>query len=331
MITRRKLLLALGAGLAGAPFASAAQLRQTVHRIGILEVGNHVDAANSRRIFTRVLAELGYVDGANVALELRFARGEIGRLPNLARELVDRRVNLIFAATNEAARAAQSATSDTPIVFAFVSDPVGRGLVASFAQPGGNLTGVTSSVPGLMMRRLQLLKQASPELAQVAVAIAREPGAAGPVAAEIGAAQRAASSAGINLLPIEIRSRRSFEDAGEVLTRFRANGMSCLDNAVNTFNRGMLTEFAGEMKLPAIFPSSNYAAAGGLMSYGVNVAATYRQAAAYVGKILKGAKPGDLPVEAPAKLELAVNQDTAKALGLQLPASFLESADRVFG
>ncbi len=336
MITRRKLLLSLGAGLIAAPFASAAPLRYSTLRystlrIGVLYVGSHADAAGSHRVFTQALAEQGFIEGKNVAFEVRLAGGDFSKLPLLANELVERKVDLIFAPASQAARAAQAATVATPIVFASVNDPVGRCLVANLARPGGNLTGVANSVPGLMGRRMQLLRQVSPQLAQIAVAIAREPGAAAPVAAEINDAQRAASLIGINMLPIEIRSRRSFDEAGDVLTKFGANGLSCLDSAVNCFNRSVLAEFAEKLELPAIFPGCEYVAAGGLMSYGVSADATYRHAAQYVGKILNGAKPGELPVETPAKLDLAVNRNTAKALGLQLPSTLLEKADRVFG
>lgn len=331
MITRRRLVLVLGTGALAAPFITLAQPRERIYRVGLLGTGSQSNGVNLYAAFAQGMQDLGYVEGRNIVLERRFADGKLDNLPALAAELMQKKVDVIFAPSSPAVRAAKQAAGTTPIVFAVVNDPVERGFVASLAHPGGGITGITSVGPGLSAARLHLLKEAFPRISHVAVAIAREPGVANQIAAQITEVGAAAKASGMAMLSIEIRSRNSFDDATAVLRKWHADSITCLDTSVNFFNRDVLTEFAAKIKLPAIYTSREFVEAGGLMSYGSNAEWNYRRAATYVDKILKGAKPAELPVEAPTQFELAINQKTAKALGIQFPAAILQKADRVIG
>lgn len=329
MNARRRLVLALGAGALTAPWVAIAQPKGRVYRVGLLAAGSQLNSINLYDAFANGLRDLGYVEGKNLVLERRFAGGKLDTLPALAAELAVKKLDVIFAPGSPAVRAVKEAAESTPIVFAVVNDPVERGFVASLTKPGGRITGVTSVERGLSVTRLHLLKEAFPRISHVVVAIAREPSVAGQVAAQIGEVTQAAKTNGMQVLAMEIRSRNSFGDASEVLRKWRADGMSCLDSAGNFYNRDVLTDFAAKTRLPAIYTSREYVDAGGLMSYGANAEANYRRAAGYVDKILKGAQPADLPVETPTKFELALNGKTAKALGITFPSGILEKADRI--
>jgi putative tryptophan/tyrosine transport system substrate-binding protein len=329
MVTRRKLVFALGAGMLAAPFTALAQPRQVVYRVGFLAAGSQTATANLYQAFRNSLRDLGYIAGQNIAFEARYADGRLDRLPALAAELGKLKLDIVFAPTSPAVRAVRQVTDTLPIVFAVVNDPVERGLVQSAARPGGNTTGVMNSGAGLAGKRLQLLKEAFPGVGHIAVAFSRDPGATNDVVTQIKDMQQAAAGNGMETMPIEIRSRNSFEDASEILAKWRANGMSCLDSSVNWSNRDVLIEFAARMQLPAIYPSRDYTEAGGLMSYGADATWNYRRAATLVDKILKGAKAGELAVESPGKFELVINKKVAGALKTPLSSAFLKKADRV--
>ncbi|MDB5811905.1 MAG: hypothetical protein JWN94_4027 [Betaproteobacteria bacterium] len=329
MVTRRNLVLMLASSVFGAPVMTFAQPRQATRRVGVLAAGSQVDTEKLFRGFLNGLKDLGYFEGKNIAFEARYADGSLNRLPALAAELVARKVDIIFAPTSPAVRAAREAAGTTPIVFAVVNDPVERGIVASIARPGANITGVMNSGAGIAVRRLQLLKEAFPATSRIAIVISRDPGATNEVVGQISEVQQAAAAAGMETMQIEIRSRKSFDDAAAVLSKWKAGAMSCLDSSVNWANRDVLTEFAAKMKIPAIYPSRDYVEAGGLMSYGADADWNYKRAATYVDKILKGANPAELAVEGPGKFELVISQKASIASGASLQPAFLKKADRV--
>lgn len=333
MITRRKLVLTLGAGAGAlaAPFLAIAQPKQRIYRVGILGTGSPAGGARLYDGFTHSLHELGYVDGKNIAFERRFADGNLEKLPALAAELAAKKVDIVFAPGSPAVLAMKQAAATTPVVFAVVTDPVSRGFVASLEKPGGHITGITSVGAGIGSKRLQLFKEAFPKLSRVALVITREPNVTPLIARQISEMHAAAKTNGLEILPIEIRSRNSFADATDVLRRWHADGISCLDTAVNFFNRDMLIEFSATMKLPAIYTSREFVDSGGLMSYGANTERSYRRAATYIDKILKGARPAELAVEVPTQHELAINQKTARALGFNLPDAIVQKADKLIG
>jgi putative ABC transport system substrate-binding protein len=330
MVTRRNLVISLAAGALAAPFAGRAQPAR-LFRVGILATGNRRGGAHLYGAFIQALKDLGYVEGESIAFESRYADGNLDQLPGLAADLIHAKVDVLFAPNSPAVRAARQASVTTPIVFAVVDNPVARGFVNSLAQPGGNTTGVISIAPKLDTERLQALKQAVPQASHLAMAIAREPSSTMQVSAQIAGLRHAAESNGMDMLSIEIRSRKSFDEAADLLRKWHADVMSCLDSAYNFYNRDLLIEFAAKMKLPAIYPSSEYVEAGGLMSYGANTEWNYRHAAIFIDKILKGEKPSALAVEAPTSLELALNAGTAKRLGLHFPAALLKKANRLIG
>lgn len=331
MMTRRRLVLTLGAGALAAPFMAIAQPKPRIYRVGILGTSSQTGGAHLYEAFTHSLQELGYVAGKNVTFERRFADGNLEKLPALAAELAVKKLDVVFAPGSPAVLAMKQAAGTTPVVFAVVTDPVSRGFVASLEKPGGSITGVTSVGPGIGSKRLQLFKEAFPKASRVAIAITREPNVTQQIAKQMSEMHAAAKANGLEALPIEIRSRKSFADATDVLRKWHADGISCLDTAVNFFNRDMLIEFSAAMKLPAIYTSREFVDSGGLMSYGANTERSYRRAASYVDKILKGAQPAELAVEAPAQYELAINQKTAKALGFELPGAIVQKADKLVG
>jgi putative ABC transport system substrate-binding protein len=322
MNNRRKLLVALGAGALGISLTAVAQT-QKVHRVGILLAGSK--SFLPLQAFFQELRRLGYIEGQNVSIVNRIAEGNLERLPALAAELVAEKVDVIFASSTNAVQAARQATASIPIVFSVVSDPVGSGFVASLGRPGGNITGTASLNRELAAKRLQLLKEMVPKTSRVAVLITDEP----QVAPQLEQVQQAAKRLGINILTTQVLSRDDFESAHKVLRTWRADSLYVIESVTNAFNRKLLAEFAAQIWLPAIYAQSQYADDGGLISYGANFAELYRRAAHYIDKILKGAKPADLPVEQPTKFELVVNMKTAKALGIKIPQSILLRADRM--
>jgi putative ABC transport system substrate-binding protein len=322
MNRRRKLLIALGASAFGISLTSVAQTPK-VHRIGIL-----LPTSKSNPFlpaFMQELRRLGYLEGQNVSIVNRFADGHSEILPALAAELVAEKVDVIFASTTNAVQAARQAAASLPIVFSVVSDPVESGFVASLGRPGGNITGTASINSELAAKRLQILKEAFPKTSRVAVLITDEP----QTAPQLNQVQQAAKRLGVTILTTQMLSRNDFESAYKSLRSWRADSLYVIETATNILNSERLAEFSERIRLPAIYAQSQYAEVGGLISYGANYEALFRRAAIYVDKILKGAKPGDLPVEQPTKFELVLNQKTAKAMGIKFPQSILVRADRV--
>jgi len=326
-VHRRDFLIAAGALLA-APLAAEAQQAAKVARIGYLST-NPTVTPHLREAFRQGLRDLGYVEGRNVVIEYRFAEGKVEQLPALAAELAALKVDVIVASGTLAALAAKQATSTLPIVFSPAGDPVGSGLVTSLARPGGNVTGLSAFAPELVGKRLELLKQAVPGVSRVAVLW--QPGAFGERAEmdTLKRAEVAARDLGVPLQFVEARGPADFDRAFSDMTRARAGALTVL--ASNMFNseRRRLVDLAAKNRLPALYSARELVDAGGLMSYGANLADLNRRAATYVDKILKGTKPADLPVEQPTKFELVINLKTAKALGLTIPQSVLARADEV--
>lgn len=325
MNKRRKLLLALGASTLASPLSSLAQPATKIWRVGIL--GNMSASDPLPEAFMQGLRELGYVEGKNVIIERRFGEGDASRLDALAADLVRQKPDVIFAPNSISVEAAKKAAGTIPIVFSIAGDPVGSRFVASLAHPGGNITG-TSNIPAeLSAKRLQLLKEAAPKIARVAVFDDQTSTDISRIQVE--EAKRAAKVLGMEVLVTRITARNDFEPVSAQLRKWRADSILIISAPTNTFNRKLLVEFAAKMRLPAIYADKIFAEAGGLIAYGPSFEALYRRAATYVDKILKGAKPGDIPVERPTKFELIVNMKTAKSLGINIPGTILVRADRV--
>jgi putative ABC transport system substrate-binding protein len=273
------------------------------------------------------LRELGYVEGKNIVVECRSAEGKPDRLAELAAELVGLKVNVIVAAGGElVARAAKQATQTIPIVMTNAADPVETGLIVSLARPGSNVTGLATISPELGGKRLALLKEAFPKVERVAVLT----NPANPEQrVRLKEIEVAAQALGIQLQILEVRQPSDFDVAFSAITRERAHALLPLGDPLIVSNRTRLVDFAAKNRLPAMYHRTEFVDAGGLMVYGPNYDDLFRRAATFVDKILKGAKPGDLPVEQPTKFELAINLKTAKALGLAIPPSLLARADKI--
>jgi putative ABC transport system substrate-binding protein len=277
--------------------------------------------------FRQGMRSFGHVEGKHYRLEIRWAEGKLERMPALAAELVRLKVDVLVAASSPSAMAAHDATRTIPIVAPVLSDPVGDSLVASLAHPGGNITGLSLMAPELGAKRLQMLHEVLPRKSRD-VAVLWNPAYKG-MHARFSETQRAAPSAGVNVRSLEVRDPRDMEAAFDAVTRQRPDGLLLLADPLTLSMRARIVEFAREKKLPAIYETAEFVKAGGLMSYGPNASAQFARAAYYVDRILKGAKPADLPIEQPSKIELFVNQRTARELGLTIPASILANADQV--
>jgi ABC-type uncharacterized transport system substrate-binding protein len=302
--------------------AAEAQPAGKVYRIGVL--GN--ENAPPWEGFRQGLRELGYVDSRNVAMEWRWSEGRTDRLPELAVELVRLRVDIIVASGSQAVRAAKQATSIIPIVMTTVAYPERIGLVESLAHPGGNVTGLSNIAGELSGKRLELLKEIAPKISRVALVW----NPASPVEPfgrqEVLTAARAAN---LEIVSAEVRTPEDYPAAFAAVTAGRAQAVLAHGNPVNFSNRQLIVDFALKNRLPGIYEERVFVEAGGLMSYAPSFTDLFRRAATYVDKILKGAKPADLPVEQPTKFELVINLKTAKALGLTIPQSILVRADQV--
>jgi putative tryptophan/tyrosine transport system substrate-binding protein len=305
-------------------FPAEAQQTGKVPRIGFLVASSPSFYSSRIEAFRKGLRDLGYVDGENIAIEYRFAEGKEDRLRELAGELVHRKVDVIVAAGSAAV--AKGATKTIPIVFAAASDPVASGIVASLAQPGGNITGLTILAPELTGKRLELLKEAFPKITRVA--FLRNPsGINSPIVWR--EAQAASKSLGLELKSLEVRRLGDFKSAFEAVKKERAHALITSTNPLINAHHAQILEFVAKNRLPAIFPGSEIVEAGGLMSYSPDYSEMFRRAALFVHKILNGASPGDLPVEQPNKFELVINLKTAKQIGLTIPPNVLARADRV--
>ena len=330
----RRAFLAGAAGLLAAPLAAEAQQAAKIARIGYLSP-NLAASPHLPEAFRQGLRDLGYVEGRNLVIEYRDAEGKgIERFPALAAELVALKVDVIFVGgSTRATLAAMQATKTIPIVFTGVGDPVTSGLVTNLARPGGNVTGLSGLGPELVGKCLELLTQAVPGVSRVAVL--SRPGALGERTdkAMLTGAEVTGRALGVRLQFVEARGGPEdfdmFDRAFSDMTRARAGALTVLPSNMFTNERRRLVALAAKNRLPAVYTSREFVDAGGLMAYGPNVADLFRRAATYVDKILKGAKPGDLPVEQPAKFELVINLKAARSIGLTIPPSLLQQADHV--
>src|SRR5262245_47646819 len=320
----------LGFALSGLLFAlcvtAEAQQPKKVPRIGILPPGPISERVHLWDAFRQGLRELGYVEGQNFTLV--FPSGEVKpeRLPHLAAELVSLKVDVIVAAATVAVQAAKEATKTIPIVTPITTDPVETGLVASLARPGGNITGLSYMSSDLSGKRLDLLKEVVPKVSRIAVLSSPSSANAPPQMRETEAAAR---SLGVQLQPLEVRGLDDFERVFQAAIKERAGALITLDDAFVFTHRARIVQLAAKSRLPAIYGFREFVEGGGLMSYAANLSDMYRRAATYVDKILKGAKPADLPVEQPKKFEFVVNLKAAKQIGLTIPPNVLVRADRV--
>ena len=328
--------LAICAVLLTLSFPAGAQQMGKVPRVGILPPGPISERVHLWEAFRQGLRELGYVEGQNITLV--FPSGEVKpeRLPHLAAELVNLKVDVIVAATTVAAQAAKEATKTIPIVMPVAGDPVGTGLVASLARPGGNVTGLTTIASDLSGKRLELLKEVVPRVSRIAVLL-NPSSANGPPQVQrdsqmtllMRETEVTARALGVQLQRLEVRGPNDFERLFQAATKERAGGLITLDDAFLFSQRTRIVKLAAKSRLPAIYFFREFVEDGGLMSYGANLVDMYRRAATYVDKILKGTKPADLPVEQPKKFEFIVNLKAAKQIGLTVPPNVLARADKV--
>jgi ABC-type uncharacterized transport system substrate-binding protein len=304
-----------------------AQQPKKIARIGVLFPSNPAATAHLLEAFSQGLRERGYVDGKTIVLQRRYGEAKAERISELARELVGLKVDVIVTATDVAIAAVKQQTATIPIVMANSTDPVGTGFVASLARPGGNVTGHSTISPELSGKRLELLKEVVPGLSRVV--FLWNPDVRGAVL-DYKETEGAASSLGLQLHSVEVNRTENFDRAFSAITKDRAQALIVpAPNPVGFANRAQIASFAQKNKLPSIYGQNEYVDAGGLMSYGPNNTDLWRRAATFVDKILKGAKPADLPVEQPMKFELVINLKTAKQIGLTIPPNVLARADKV--
>lgn len=324
MINRRAFLVALAAAAVAAPRRASSQRLGHVARVGLLGSSSLAAGLHIVEAFRDGLRQAGWIEGQNLALDFVYAEGRLERLPNLAAELVRRKVDVIFAPAQPAALAAKKVTSSIPIVFALTDDPVSLGLVTSFARPGGNATGLSQQYPELLAKRWQLLKEVAPRISRVALLWES---AMGP--AFLKPEEDAAKALGVRVEVLELRSPEDLDQAFAAAAKARADGLSLPFTPIVFAKRARIAELATKHRLPAVAPFREFAEAGGLMAYAPDLPDIYRRAAKYVDKILRGAKPADLPVEQVDKFELVINLKTAKSLRLTIPQSIMARADKV--
>jgi ABC-type uncharacterized transport system substrate-binding protein len=324
---RRTFMAVVSGGLLVAPLAAEAQQAGKVVRIGVILTATPDEAGHLIKALDEGLRELGYVEGRNVVFERRFAEGRQERLPALAAELVHLNLDVLVTGSNPVIAAVRQATATIPVVMAVSRDPVGAGFIASLARPGGNITGLANDpAPEIIGKNLQLLKEAAPRVSRVAFLWNPLPPGAGTYKKAV---ESAARNLGVTFQSVEVRRRNEFEGAFAAMVRGRANGIVVATDPVILGPRSQVVLLAARSRLPAVYGLREFAEVGGLMSYGPNIADQFRRAAIYVDKILKGTKPGDLPIEQPTKLELVINLKAARALGLTIPQSLLLRADEV--
>ena len=320
------LIVALALGILTVPLLAGAQQPAKVPRVGWLVYGSPSPESSPvlDEALRQGLRELGYVDGRNIAIEYRYAEGRPERLPGLAADLARLKVDLIIAGGGDVAKVAREATGTIPIVMMNSEDPVRAGLVASLARPGGNVTGVTFIFDELAGKRLELLKEAVPGISRIAVIWNTA-----HADYELREMQAAARALGVQLQSLELRAPSELDGAFQAASRGRAEALAVVPSRLTAFRRIRIVELAAKSRLPVISGWREFAEAGALLTYGPNRLEGSRRAASYVDKILKGAKPADLPVEQPTRFELIVNLKTAKALGLTIPPSVMVRADQV--
>jgi len=322
MMKRAALTVVLALGLLATPLAAEAQQAMKVYRIGVLGNENNPPWDG----FRRGLRDLGYVDGRNLSMEWRWSEGKPDRFPALAMELVALRPDVIVASGTQGVRAAMEATSAIPIVMTTSSYPEKIGLVKSLSRPGGNVTGLSNVGPELSGKKLELLKEIAPKVSRVAV-LWNPASTVEPLALQ--ELLTAAPAVGVEIQSVEVRSPDDFSAAFAAVSSSRVHAMLALGNPINFKGRQLIADFALRNRLPSIYDERLFVDAGGLMSYAPSFTDSIRHAATYVDKILKGAKPADLPVEQPTKFELVINARTAKILGLTIPQSVLLRADEI--
>ena len=327
---RRTFIGSLAGGLLAAPLAAEAQQAGKVARIGYLVTGS-LESLEPARVdaLRQGLREHGYVEGQNILIEYRAADGRVERLPALAAELARLKVDVIVAVATPGGRAAQQATTTIPIVVVGMGDPVRDGLVASLARPGGNVTGSTFLGPELVPKRLELFKEALPSISRIAVLW--HPGAFGErtMGDMLKETEATSRTLGMLLQLAEVRGFGDLDRAFSAMSKERADALFVLPSTMLFNERRRIVALAAKHRLPSMFNAREFVELGGLMGYGTNIPDLNRRAAIYVDRILKGSKPGDLPVEQPTKFELVINLKTAKTLGLTIPPSLLQRADQV--
>jgi ABC-type uncharacterized transport system substrate-binding protein len=325
-VQRRDFLIAAGALLA-APLAAEAQQPAKLPRIGYLMFNSAVTGRHVLIAFRQTMRELGWIDGQNIVIETRFADGEVNRLPALAGELLLLNVDLIVAGSSAVTRASKSATTTVPIVMLASADAVGEGFVASLAHPGGNITGMTFLAgPEIAGKQLELLREIAPADSRVAVLMNPRNGSHAAFAAEL---KTAARKLGAQMQPVRAASPNQLEDAFAAMAKERAAALLVLTDAMFFGQRQRIADLARSGAVPTMYSQREFVDVGGLISYGPSLIDMTRRAAKHVDKILRGAKPNDVPIEQPTKFELVINMKTAKALGLTIPQSLLSRADEV--
>jgi putative ABC transport system substrate-binding protein len=318
---RRRAFISLLGGAAAWPLVAEAQQASKVHRIGVVVAG--VDQTHNLR---QGLRELGWVEDQNVVVVKRGWGGRTEQYPEIIADLIQLKVDVIVSASTPAVHAAKGSTSTIPIVMAGLTDPVGTGLIRSLAQPGGNITGLTNIFTELSAKRLELLKEAAPRVSRVAVLW--NPTVPGQTTAWQ-QTQEAAETLGLVLFSAEVRRPEDFARAFTAIVAERAEALLVLPDPLMSFHRQQMADFAVKQRLPSMYAASQWVEAGGLLSYGPSFPDLWRRAAVYVDKILKGARPSDLPVEQPTKFQLVINLKTAKALGLTVSPTLIARADEV--
>jgi putative ABC transport system substrate-binding protein len=326
MNRRESIIAVVALGTAGGPLASFAQQQGKVWRVGFLSGSSASLTSHNTAAFLKGMRDLGYVEGKNLVVEWRFADGKFERLPGLAADLVQLKVDVIVAVASPAIGAAQKATTTIPIVMATTGDPVGSGFVKSLARPGGNITGLSNLGGDIGPKLFDLLHSVVPKLSRVAVLVSPTSTTYRAISESV---QAAAQKAGVKTLVAEASSPQEVESAFSMMARENAGAVIVGASTFFTLQQRQVAELALKYRIPSMFGNRVNVEAGGLMSYGYKVTDNYQRSATYVDKILKGAKPGDLPVEQPLALELVVNLKTAKAIGLTIPQSILLRADEV--
>jgi putative ABC transport system substrate-binding protein len=325
-IGRRELLAALGGAAVAWPLAAGAQQTGKIWRIGFLSAVARSAASGSYASFVQGMRELGYVEGKDFVIEWRSVEGKYERFPEIAEELVRLKVDVFVTGVTAALPALKRATTTIPIVMAYSTDPVGNGLVASLVHPGGNITGLAGSSDDSSPKQLELLTTIVPNVSRIG--LLGNPGTE-TYSSVLSNAQDAAQKVGLSLVPIEARNQREIEDAFATFAKERVPAVMVAVDAVFFGQRWRIAELALTNRLATMFALREYAEAGGLMSYGENIADFFRRAASFVDKIFKGAKPGDLPIEQPTKFNLVINRKTADALGVTIPPQLYIFADEV--
>jgi putative ABC transport system substrate-binding protein len=323
---KRRAFITLLGGAAAWPLAARAQQSGKVWRVGYLSAGDEIGTGHLYRSFVQGMHDHGYFEGQNVAYELRYADSQRDRLVQLLNELSAIKVDAIMTTSQAGAVAAQTNWLRTPVVTVIASDPVSEGLVQSLSHPGGYVTGVANMNAELGAKRLEILREAVPNIKRVAVVF--DPTATGNMA-QMESIQRAATAIKVQILPLEVRHVEDIDSAFDLIRSQKADGLLVMENPVNYPHRARFIELTAQIRLPAMYGYVEFAQQGGLMAYSSNLPKLHRYAAGYVDKILKGSKAGDLPIEEPNLFELIINLAAAKALGLDLPTTFLVRADEL--